>query len=146
MRSLSLANGLGDLAQLSLSSNPVMSNESLKINELRDFFGKPERSFFRLSSDGKTLGFMQPFERRENLHVVPLPPDGSTPDFTKARRLTAETEPDIAGYFWKGNGHILYVKDFGGDENFHVVAVDVHSGEVKDLTPLPRRSNLILVR
>jgi dipeptidyl aminopeptidase/acylaminoacyl peptidase len=138
MRSQFLTNGRGALTQLSLNSNPVVAAESLKRYELRDFFGKPERSFFRLSSDGKTLGFMQPYERRENLHVVPLPPDGATPDFTQAKRLTAETERDIAGYFWKGNGHILYVKDFGGDENFHVVAVDVHSGEVKDLTPLPQ--------
>ena len=97
----------------------------MKLYEVHDFFGKPERSFFRLASDGKTLGFMQPHERRENLHVVPLPPDGATPDFSQARRLTAETERDIAGFFWKGTSHILYVKDFGGDENFHVVAVDI---------------------
>ncbi len=81
---------------------------------------------------------MQPYERRQNLHVVLLPPDGTTPDFNKARRLTAETERDIAGFFWKGNSHILYVKDFGGDENYHIVSVDVQSGKPKDLTPIPK--------
>ena len=115
-----------------------MASEPLKRYELRDFFCKPERSFFRLSPDGKTLGFMQPYKRRENLHVVNLSPGGKEPDFNKARRLTSETERDIAGYFWKGNSHILYVKDFGGDENYHVVSVDVQSGKVKDLTPLPK--------
>jgi dipeptidyl aminopeptidase/acylaminoacyl peptidase len=115
-----------------------MASEPLKRYELRDFFGKPERSFFRLSPDGKTLGFMQPYERRENIFIMPLSSDGKEPDFSKAKRLTAETERDIEGYFWKGNSHILYAKDFGGDENFHVVSVDVLSGKVKDLTPFPK--------
>ena len=106
--------------------------------EIRDFFGNPERSGYQVSPDGKTLSFMAPYERRRNLHIVDLPADGGAPDFAKAKRLTSETARDIAGYFWKGDGHILYVKDFGGDENFHVVSVDVRSGEVKDLTPLPK--------
>jgi dipeptidyl aminopeptidase/acylaminoacyl peptidase len=105
--------------------------------ELKDFFGKPERSYFRLSPDGATLGFMQPCERRNNIYVVSLPTDGSVPDFSEAGQLTAETERDISGFFWKGNDHILYVKDFGGDENFHLVSVDIHTGCVQDLTPFP---------
>jgi dipeptidyl aminopeptidase/acylaminoacyl peptidase len=115
-----------------------MASEPVKRYELRDFFSKPERAYFRLSPDGKTLGFMQPYERRENIYVVPLPSDGKTPDFSKARRLTEETERDISVYFWKGNDHILYVKDFGGDENYHIVSVDVQSGKLKDLTPFPK--------
>jgi len=138
MSHTSLANSICNVVLLSLISSPAMASGALKRYDLRDFFGKPERSFFRLSPDGKTLGFMQPYERRQNLHVAVLPPDGATPDFNKARRLTAETERDIAGFFWKGNGHVLYVKDFGGDENFHVVSVDVKSGKVKDLTPIPK--------
>lgn len=120
----------------------VISSESsatgVKHYELKDFFGKPERSYFRLSPDAKTLGFMQPYERRNNLYVVPLPTDGKAPDFKNARQLTSETARDISGYFWKGNDHILYVKDFGGDENFHLVSVDIHSGKVQDLTPFPK--------
>ena len=30
---------------------------------------------------------------------------------------------------------VLYQKDFGGDENFHVLAVDARTGKVTDLTP-----------
>ena len=123
---------------LTAISSPAMALGSPRQYDLRDFFGKPERSFFRLSPDGKSLGFMQPYERRENLHVVLLSLDGNTPDFAKATRLTTETERDIAGFFWKGNDHILYVKDFGGDENFHVISVDVHNGKATDLTPFPK--------
>jgi len=115
-----------------------MASEPVKRYELRDFFSKPERAFFRLSPDGKALGFMQPYERRENIYVIPLASDGKTPDFNRARRLTSETARDISIYFWKGNDHILYVKDFGGDENYHIVSVDLQSGKLKDLTPFPK--------
>ena len=104
---------------------------------IRDFFSNAERAYFRLSEDGKTLGFMQPVAvdgnpRRLNVFVQPL--EGSKL-VGEARRLTAETARDISIYYWKGNDTILFEKDFGGDENFHVVAVDVASGKVTDLTP-----------
>jgi dipeptidyl aminopeptidase/acylaminoacyl peptidase len=106
-----------------------------KLYDVHDFFSNPERAYYRLSDDGKTLGFMQPYENRMNVHVVELPSGGGAPDFAQARRLTGETNRDIAIYYWKGSQRILYVKDFGGDENFHVVSVDVASGAVTDLTP-----------
>lgn len=36
---------------------------------------------------------------------------------------------------WKGNDTLLFSKDFGGDENFHVFSVSLESKEIKDLTP-----------
>jgi dipeptidyl aminopeptidase/acylaminoacyl peptidase len=104
---------------------------------LKDFFTHPERGYFRLSEDGKTLGFMQPVPqpdgtRRLNVFVQPL--QGSEP-VGEPRRLTSETARDIGTYYWKGSDTILYEKDFGGDENTHVVAVDVKTGKITDLTP-----------
>jgi dipeptidyl aminopeptidase/acylaminoacyl peptidase len=99
---------------------------------LRDFFRNADRSHYRISADGRWLSFMQPHERRRNIFVQALGADGPSGEI---RRLTSETARDIAGYFWKGGGTVLYVKDFGGDENFHVVAVDVASGKERDLTP-----------
>ena len=37
--------------------------------------------------------------------------------------------------FGKGNDHIVYLRDFGGDENFHLFSVNIHDGEEVDLTP-----------
>lgn len=104
---------------------------------VRDFFAKPDRGYFRLSDDGKTLGFMEPVaegggKRRENVFVQKL--QGSEP-VGEPRRLTHETARDISIYYWKGNDRILYEKDFNGDENFHVVEVDVNTGAITDLTP-----------
>lgn len=101
---------------------------------LRDFFKNPDRGYYRLSDDGKTLGFMQPAgdAGRMNLFVQAL--DGTT-FVGEPKQLTHETERDLAGYFFKGNDVVLFSKDFGGDENFHVLAVNIHHGAVQDLTP-----------
>jgi len=53
------------------------------------------------------------------------------------RRLTSETDRDIPSVAWKGNNTILYVRDFGGDENYHVFGVSVDGGDGRDLTPYP---------
>ena len=95
---------------------------------VREFFRHPERGFFRISPDGRTLAFMQPWNRRMNIYVQPIA--GGEP-----RRLTDETARDISDHFWKGPKRLVYLKDFGGDENFHLVSVGIDGSAVKDLTP-----------
>jgi dipeptidyl aminopeptidase/acylaminoacyl peptidase len=105
---------------------------------MRDFFRNIDRGYYRVSGDGRMLGFMQPATgddgktKRLNIFVQPL--QGSQPT-GEPRQLTFESARDISNYFWKGGDTLLYAKDFGGDENFHVVAVDATSGKVTDLTP-----------
>jgi dipeptidyl aminopeptidase/acylaminoacyl peptidase len=94
---------------------------------LRDFFRNPEQTGFAISPDGRHLSWLAPYERRLNVFVRPLA--GGEPV-----RVTSETARDIGGYFWKGD-RIVYVKDAGGDENFHVVTVDRTGGDPRDLTP-----------
>jgi len=106
---------------------------------VQDFFRNPDRGFFRLADDGATLGFMEPASiqgqpARMNIFVQAL--NGSAPT-GQARRLTSETERDIAQFFWKGSDTVIYEKDFNGDENFHVLAVNARSGSLTDLTPFP---------
>jgi Tol biopolymer transport system component len=83
---------------------------------LRYFFKKPERTAYQISPDGQYVAFLKPYKRRQNIYVQRI---GST----KAVRLTNELERDIAGFFWKGNDTLLYLRDFKGDENFHLFAV-----------------------
>lgn len=106
---------------------------------IETYFRNPARGYFRLSDEGSMLGFMEPVSiddqpARMNIFVQAL--DGSRPT-GEARRITSETERDISGYFWKGEHTVIYEKDFNGDENFHVLAVDVRTGKVTDLTPFP---------
>ncbi len=100
---------------------------------------QPQRAFFRLSDDGSMLGFMEPASIDENparMNVFVQALQGSTPT-GRVRRLTSETERDIAQFFWKGAQTVIYEKDFNGDENFHVIAVNADTGDVRDLTPFP---------
>ena len=65
-------------------------------------------------------------------------------DSTKAAREGVNPSPSFPAVeegilaFWKGDDTLLYVKDFGGDENFHVVAVDVNQRDV--MTARSRRA------
>lgn len=95
---------------------------------MRDFFRHPERAHYRISPDGVTLAFMQPWERRMNIFVQPS--SGGDP-----LRITSERDRDIPGYFWKGPDRLVYTRDVGGDENDHVVVVDRRGGDSRDLTP-----------
>jgi dipeptidyl aminopeptidase/acylaminoacyl peptidase len=93
---------------------------------MRDFFRNPEQTAHQISPDGKYLSWLAPYERRLNVFVRPFAGGEAT-------RVTSETARSIAGYGWKGD-RIIFAKDFGGDENFHVVSVDLKGGDLKDLT------------
>jgi len=110
-----------------LAPLPALQAAPAKQVPLRDFFKNPEQTGHQVSTDGRYLSWIAPYERRLNVYVRPIAGGAAT-------RATSETARDIAGYFWKGD-RILYVKDFGGDENFHVVSVDMKAGDLKDLTP-----------
>ena len=101
-------------------------SQAAKQIPMRDFFKNPQEASHQISPDGKYLSWRAPFERRMNVFVKPIG-GGET------QRVTGETARDIGGYFWKGD-RILYVKDFGGDENFHVVSVNIKGEDLKDLT------------
>src|SRR3546814_15654683 len=94
---------------------------------------------FRLSDDGAALGFMEPASpqggpARMNVFVQAL--QGSQA-VGPARRLTHETERDIAPLFWKGTDTVINEKDINGEDNLHVLAVNAYTGVLTDHTPFP---------
>src|SRR5262249_5836091 len=53
-----------------------------------------------------------------------------------AKPITNDQKRGIRQHFWAyDNRHVLYLQDSGGDENWHLYAVDVVDGTEKDLTP-----------
>jgi dipeptidyl aminopeptidase/acylaminoacyl peptidase len=99
---------------------------------LRDFFRNPEKTAYKISPDGRFISHTEPYERRMNVFVEPREAIGKP---GAAVRVTSETERDISGYWWKNNDRIVYVRDFGGDENFHLFGVDKDGSNHRDLTP-----------
>ena len=106
-------------------------SQAVKQYDLKDFFRTPEQSGYQISPDGNWISFLAPYERRKNIFIQPR--NGG-----EAKRITSETARDMAGYFWKGNDHIIYAKDFGGDENFHLFSAAVDGTDVRDLTPFDK--------
>ena len=100
---------------------------------MRDFFRKPDKHSFTIAPDGKHLSFLARHAGRQNVFVQGVDAEGNP--IGEPRPLTSDTERDVPGHAWKGNDHILFVKDFGGDENFHVLSVPIDGGEPRDLTP-----------
>lgn len=97
---------------------------------VRDFFKNPDKTNFQLSPNGKYISFTQSYQNRLNIHVMPRGGE--------ARRVTEVQDRDIRQYFWKGDDHLLFLKDNGGDENFHLFAVDRDGKATRDLTPFDK--------
>ena len=95
---------------------------------LEDFFRPSDESAFQLSPDGQYISYLAPWHDRLNLCVRRV--DGND----APRRLTAETERSLAGYCWKGNDRLLFVKDTGGDENYQLYGVSPEGGEPQAYT------------
>jgi dipeptidyl aminopeptidase/acylaminoacyl peptidase len=103
------------------------------------FFGDPDISGSQLSPDGRYISFIKPYNEVRNIWVR-----GIDEPFGAARPLTADERP-VVGYFWSQDGrYVLYVQDKGGNENWHVYAVDPMAQAdsetgvppARDLTPL----------
>jgi dipeptidyl aminopeptidase/acylaminoacyl peptidase len=103
-------------------------NQQSPIIPLTDFFRNPDISYLLLSPDGDKISFTKPYKSRMNVFVTKI---GSIDTF----RVTSVEDRNISSYFWKTNNRIIYVKDNGGDENFHLFAVDADGKNPKDLTP-----------
>jgi dipeptidyl aminopeptidase/acylaminoacyl peptidase len=97
------------------------------------FFGNPEKARARLSADGKRLAYLAPVDGVLNVWVGPVD------DVDAAKAVTKDTHRGIRNFFWAyTNKHILYTQDKDGDEDNHVYAVDLDSGEITDLTPIAK--------
>ncbi len=101
--------------------------EKVPLIPLEDFFRNPEKTAFQLSPNGEYFSFLAPWESRLNVFVQKVGADSAV-------RITSETERDIAGYLWKGDNRILFLKDTGGDENFHLYGVNMDGSDLKGLT------------
>jgi dipeptidyl aminopeptidase/acylaminoacyl peptidase len=95
---------------------------------LKDFFKNPESASYQLSPDGKYLSYLAPHNRRMNIHVKNIETQVIT-------RVTELEDRSVAGYMWVTNERLLYVRDFGGDENYHILAVNIDGSNDVDLTP-----------
>lgn len=110
--------------------NKQVPTQNNQLISLTDFFKNPEKAAFKLSPNGEYFSFIAPYKNRLNIFIQ------KSKD-TEVKRITSSIDRDITMYFWKGNDSLIYLKDNGGDENYHVFLATLN-GETKDLTPFEK--------
>ena len=93
-------------------------------------FGNPERQDPKISPDGLRLAWIAP--DKKNVLQVWIKTIGKDDD----KALTADRKRGIRLYNWAWNNEdLIYLQDNDGDENFHLYAANLKTGETRDLTP-----------
>ena len=96
---------------------------------LETFFGNPDKASPKISPDGKRLAYIAPDRGVLNVWLRTV---GKNDD----RVITKDRDRGIRYYFWaQNNRQVIYIQDKGGDENWHVYAVNFDTGQERDLTP-----------
>lgn len=100
------------------------------------FFGDPKIAGAQISPNGDYVSFLKPYKGVRNIYVKKR-----GEDFEDARPITADNRP-VSGYFWSQDSrYVLYVQDKGGNENYHVYAVNPQ-GKIVDTTGVPAAKDL----
>ena len=97
------------------------------------YFGNPERIQGRVSPDGTMMSFIAPLDGVMNVWVGPVG------EFDAVRPITDDNLRGINNHVWGlNNRNVLYLRDSGGDEDFHIFSVDLETGETVNLTPFEK--------
>ena len=118
-------------AQLTLADFELMPRDL--------FFDNPTRIQGRISPDGSKMSFMAPLDGVQNLWVGPVG------DFEGTKAVTNDKLRGINSHQWAFNAqNVLYLRDQGGDEDFHIYSVDLDTGKTQDLTPFDKTNAIFI--
>ncbi|MFT3761277.1 MAG: S9 family peptidase [Pseudoxanthomonas sp.] len=120
-------------AQTEAAAPAAVSLDDVELIPRDALFGNPERANVEISPDGKHLGWIAPVDGVLNIWVAPAD------DPSQAKAITQDKARGIRSFSWAYRPDtLLYSRDTGGDEDFHLYAVDLQSGQSKDLSPFPK--------
>jgi dipeptidyl aminopeptidase/acylaminoacyl peptidase len=88
----------------------------------------------QLSPDGKRISYLKPSEKGvPNIWVRTI---GQSDD----HMVTSDAKAGIYQYRWSADGRfLLYLRDRDGDENFHLMGLELKTGLERDYTPFSKR-------
>ncbi len=122
---------LATILRLSAQKVPLINREI--------FFDNPEITGAQISPDAKWMTFLKSNKGTLNIWFK-----GVNEPFDKARPITDDSLRPVRNYFWSQDAkYVLYVQDKGGNENYHIYALDPLAidsqrvmPETRDLTPI----------
>lgn len=86
----------------------------------------------QLSPDGKSVAYLLP-DQNNHVQVWVRPLEGDD----KGKPVTADEHRGVHAFRWAEDGRtLLLFKDKDGDENWHILGVDLPTGNVRDYTPI----------
>ncbi|GAB1857268.1 S9 family peptidase [Flavobacteriaceae bacterium MHTCC 0001] len=94
-----------------------------------DYFARPKARSFQFSPNGTYLSYREKDENTKN-HVYV-----KNTETDKVTKVIVEKEELIRGYGWANDNRLVYVMDKGGNEDYHLFAVDIDGTNEKELTP-----------
>jgi len=102
---------------------------------IREFFKTPEKSFFKISPDGKYLSYLKPYKDKQNLFIQSLA-DG------KERVATSFTDNSVRDYFWTYNNQIVFNQDDSETDGVKMYAIDVNTLQMRTLLTAPAKTRV----
>lgn len=101
----------------------------------REFFANTRSNgLYQLSPNGRQLGWIGVYGTGPALFVRPVDAEG------RPAGVDRVVAPGLSGFQWaQDSRHVLFIRDQGGNENYHLLALDTLAGELRarDLTPYP---------
>lgn len=94
-----------------------------------DYFAKPASSQFQLSPDGTYMSYREKDEKLKN-HVYV-----KNIITNEVKRVITEGEELVRGYGWANDERLIYIMDKGGNEDYHLFAVNLDGSDERELTP-----------
>lgn len=96
---------------------------------VEDYFARPKARSFSFSPNGTYLSYREKDENTKN-HVYVKNLDNG-----EVKRVIEEKEELIRGFGWANENRLIYVMDKGGNEDYHLFAVNIDGTNQKELTP-----------
>ena len=123
--------GCGPDAAVEPEPQPVAKVlEDFELISRQSFFDDPDLSQGRISPDGMKVSYIAPLDGVKNVWLAPVD------NISAGKAITADTSRGTRQHDWAyNNRNLFYMRDQGGDENYHVISIDLESGEEIDLTP-----------
>lgn len=94
-------------------------------------FDNPEKTAVCVSPDGERLAYLAPVDGKSNIWIKTIGLNDDHP-------VTHDKKGVIEFYWAKNSSFILFPRDLDGDENWHIIKLDLATLTETDLTPFPQ--------
>ncbi|MES2268838.1 MAG: prolyl oligopeptidase family serine peptidase [Bacteroidota bacterium] len=106
---------------------------------VNDFFKTPEKSFFKISPDGKYISYLKPYKDKQNIYIRSL-------ESGTEQMATTFTDYSVRDYTWTYNNQIVFTQDIIAVDEFKIYTLDVATLKFKNLLNLDKARIRILNR